>query len=149
LIAGAASTFVNAGANFALAALAGDLAEGGAGGAGEAEILEISRAVGLLDSFAYASSIALVGLSIATFGAVILGRSAEPTTIAPPRWFGWLGVAAGLLCAFAWLGLISEDLFGLAFLGQLLVVIWALVVGGWLLLKASEPVTTMPATAPA
>lgn len=149
LLSAVAATIVNAGANFTLATLANDLADGGAGGAGRSEVLEIARAVGALDTFAWLASIALTGIGVAAFGVVLLGRPSEAQALTPPRWLGWLALAGGALSAAALLVLLDEAFFGLSSLGQLLVLVWSLLLGGWLVMKAGHEPQKQAAFEPA
>ena len=138
LVAASAFSLINAGANFTMATLATDFAEGGAGGAGDPEVLQAARTVGALDTFAYLSVIALTGIGVAAFASTLRARTVEPAVITPPRWLGWVGVAGGALSVGAWLVLLDEGFFAVSSLGQLLVLVWSLLFGGWLVMRAGQ-----------
>jgi hypothetical protein len=149
LVAAGAFSFVNAGANFAMATLATDFAEGGPGGAGDPEVLQAARAIGAIDTFAFVSVIALTGIGVAAFASAFLSRDVTSVAVRPPRWLGWLGLAGGALSVGAWLVLLDEGFFAVSSLGQLLVVVWSLLLGGWLLMKAGQEPEKKTALEPA
>ncbi len=128
---------------FTLHRLADDLAEGGAGGAGDAEVLELARAVAWMVDYSVAVSFSLLGASLIALGALIAlsPASGGVTTAAStvPRWVGWLVAAGGIAALLVWLAAIQEDLFVIAGVGTLVALVGMLALGVWLLRAAEEP----------
>ena len=132
-----------------LSDLANDLEEGGAGGAGEAEVLEIARALTLVGDGLFFLGISFFAVGLIGFGLVmavgpqIAAVAAGPGTIraaviSPPTWLGWIAVAAGVLYLLGWLFLVTDFFFILVALGFLLTLIWYLAGGIWYLFMAPE-----------
>ena len=128
--------------SISLVRLADDLAEGGAGGVGEGEILELGRIVVTIGEFADFGSSTFLGAGLIALGALLLIRSPAGATRAistVPRWVGGLAAASGALMLLVWLTPIDEELFILPAIGFIGSVITLLVLGGWLLRAPAEP----------
>jgi hypothetical protein len=129
---------------FTLHRLAEDLAEGGAGGVGDAEILELARTVAWMVGYSQLVSLSFLGAGMIGLGAVIAwapqsgGATQAASTV--PRWVGWLAVASGVLVLLAWLSTIDEALWVVAGIGVLGRLLTLLALAWWFLSAAEEPV---------
>ena len=97
-----------------LVRLASDLAEGGAGGVGEGEILALGRVVATIGEFADFASFTFLGAGLIALGALLLIRSPDGATRAistVPRWVGGLAVVSGAAMLLVWLTPIDDVLF--------------------------------------
>ena len=128
---------------FTLHRLAEDLAEGGAGGAGDAEVLELARTVAWMTGYSQLVSLSFLGSGLIVLGALIaFSRQSDGTTAAAstvPRWVGWLAAASGTLILLSWLATIDEALFLIALIGLLGSLVFQLSLAWWLLKAAEEP----------
>ncbi|MEX2237439.1 MAG: DUF4386 family protein [Dehalococcoidia bacterium] len=96
--------------------MAVDLEEGGAGGAGEPEILEVARAIGFLAVYSSHTALTFLGAGLICLGVWMVSTN---RTVG-----GWLGVVAGIGLLLVWLEALEEDLFFVALAGGLLFVAW-------------------------
>ena len=123
--------------------LADDLVEGGAGGAGDAEVLELARTVAWMTAYTAGVSFTFLGAALVVLGALLVrsplsgGATEAASTI--PRWVGWLAVVSGLLTLLFWLAAIDEALFLIAAIGLIGGLLTQLAVAWWLLKAAPEP----------
>jgi hypothetical protein len=133
----------------ALNDLANDLESGGAGGAGEAEILELARVVTLVGDALFFIGIWFFAVGLVGFGlvmavgpqlaAVAADRAGiRAAVISPPTWLGWIAVVAGVLYLLGVLIFVSDWFFILVGIGFLLTIIWYLAGGIWYLFMAPE-----------
>jgi hypothetical protein len=128
---------------FALHRLAEDLAEGGAGGAGDAEILELARIVAWMVSYSFLVSWSFLGPATIALGALIAfspqssGATVAASTV--PRWVGWLAGLSGVLILLGWLAMIDETLFIVAASGLLGRLLALLALAWWFFRSAAEP----------
>ena len=130
-------------AGFTVVRLANDLAEGGAGGAGEGTILELARAVASIAEFTQLAGFTFLGAGLIALG-VLLGliRSPDGATRAistVPRWVGGLAAASGALMLLSWLTPIDDALFTFTLVGAIGSFVTLLVLAGWLLRAPEEP----------
>lgn len=132
--------------------LATDLVSGGAGGAGEPEILELARTLTTFGDIAFFLGIMLFAIGLVGYGltiaitpyqAAVAATPAGPAAVrltgavvSPPRWLGWIAVAAGVLYLLGFLAVAVEILFIFVALGFLLTIIWYLAGGVWFLFFA-------------
>ncbi len=123
--------------------LANDLAEGGAGGVGEAEILELARIVATIVEFSQFAGLTFLGSGLIVLGGLLaLTRSPDAATRAistVPRWVGGLIAVSGTLMLFSWLTAVERDLFVIAFIGMIGTLVTLLFLAGWLLRAPEEP----------
>ncbi|HET9200406.1 MAG TPA: DUF4386 family protein [Dehalococcoidia bacterium] len=129
--------------------LANDLEEGGAGGAGEAEVLEVARAMTILGDGFFFLGISFFAIGLLGFGLLmavgpqiaavgVSPQGVRAAVLSPPTWLGWVAVAAGVLYLVGWLFLVSEWFFILVAVAFLLTLIWYLAGGIWYLFMAPE-----------
>ena len=123
--------------------LADDLAEGGAGGAGDAEVLELARTVAWMTAYTAGVSFSFLGAALIVLGALLVrspmsgGATEAASTI--PRWVGWLAGVSGVLTLLIWLAVIDEVLFVIAGIGLIGGLLTQLALAWWLLKAAEEP----------
>ena len=118
--------------------LADDFIEGGAGtiAAGDPNILEIARAVGITGAVAAVGGTVSLALGALAFGLII---SFAPEGAAnPPRWIGWPAILAGVFAPFAWLAAADDNFFVLFFIANIAVLVWLALLGGWLLTSTTD-----------
>lgn len=127
--------------NIALYRLAVDLNEGGVQGAGEEDILQTARTVGLINQAAVVMGLTALGAGLAVFGGLIALYPLGHTTPAGayrsvPRWLGWPAIVGGAFMLLGWLAYIDEDLGFVAFIGALLGLVFLITMAAWFLLYA-------------
>ena len=83
-----------------------------------------------------ATLMAMMGLAIGAFSYGLL----VITTGAVPRWIGGIGILGGLVFPFGWLMFVENDLIGIAWTGTLLVLLFNLITGSWLVVKGSREI---------
>jgi hypothetical protein len=118
--------------------LASDFAEGGPEGfeAGDPAILRDARSVAILGDSAQVLGITTLSLFNIAFGALI--GWAPQGEVNPPRWVGWVAVAAGVAGILAWLIVLADFAFIFFVLSGLLTIIWLIALGLWLLTSGKE-----------
>lgn len=130
-------------AGFTVVRLANDLAEGGAGGVGEAEILELARTVATISDFGAFAGFTFLGAGLIALGVLLaLIPSPDATTRAistVPRWVGGLVGVSGALMLLSWLTAIEDDLFIFTLIGVIGTFVTLLFLAGWLLRAPEEP----------
>lgn len=116
--------------------------------AGEPEVQEIARALSDFGDGAFFLGIIFFAIGLLGFGSVLIGiapvRPAIPepvpspeAAIVPPKWLGWLAVAAGALYLLGWLAVFVEILFVAIIVAFFLTILWYLAFGVWLLRQPS------------
>ena len=110
--------------------------------AGEAEVLELGRALTGLGDGAFFLGVTFFAIGLIGFGAMIGIAPVRPPvqdpddgepSIVPPTWLGWIALAAGVLYLAGWLFVLSEVFFLLVIIAFFLTILWYLVFGIWLL----------------
>ncbi len=116
-----------------MALAADDFAGGGIEGIGsEADsTLQLLRAFAVVHFASFLTAFAALGLGAACFAYGLAWRVAFA-----PRWLGWLGAVAGALMLFTPVAATTVVLFLPFFLGAILTIVWLLVAGVWLALRA-------------
>jgi hypothetical protein len=140
LLAQGAFLVEDAGTN-TLINLASDFAEGGPEGfeAGDPAILRDARSVAILSSSAQILGITALSLGIIAFSAVI--GWAPAGAVNPPRWFGWIGVIAGVAGILTWL-IVAGDWAGIFFaVSGLATLVWLIGLGVWLIRRGGDAST--------
>lgn len=106
--------------------------EGGLAEAGSDQALALIHALGRVHFGTFLTSEAALGIAVAVFSYAL----AWPAGLLP-RWLGWLGLVAGGLHGLVPLALLQELFFLPWFLGTVLTVVWLLITGSWLVIRAS------------
>lgn len=148
ILVSSAAFFITDFTDIAMVVLADDFAEGGAGtiAAGDPNILEIARAVGITGAVAAVGGTVSLTLGMLAFGAIV---SFAPEGAAnPPRWIGWPAILAGVVAPFAWLSAAADDFFVLFFIANIAALVWTALLGGWLLISTTDP-DVQPSPSPA
>jgi hypothetical protein len=135
LVAAAIGFTTSYAANLTLVYLAADFVdEGGAGtiAAGDSVILQSARTIVVFSMVSVFIALTSAGSGLVSIGALI--AVAPEGAVNPPRLLGALAIVSGLLAAAAWAATANFDL-GMTFLliGLLGVVVFMLILGGWLL----------------
>ena len=92
-------------------------------------LLSSARSFALASKWGNFVGITFIGLSVLSFGALIVWS--RPI----PRLLGWLGVGGGILLVLVWLVAISDALFVIPFIGLIAVLLWLLTLGTWLIAR--------------
>ncbi len=144
LVASAAFLAADA-AGFVMGDLASDFKEGGAGGiaAGDRNILEVARAVGIFQGVAGQLGFTALSLGILSLG-LLIGWAPEARAV-PPRALGWVATFAGVVGIFAWLVVVADAAFVLFIIAGLAQLIFLIGLGLWLLRTPEESVAMEPA----
>ncbi len=149
LLANSIAFMVADASNVTMAFLAEDFAEkGGAGGiaVGDEVILEVARAVVIFSIVTNQIALTSLGLGLIALG-VLIAWSPAAAGANPPRWLGWLGVLTGVLMILSWLIVVSDAAFVLFIASAIAALVWLIVLGGWLLLRAPQRAAPSPASA--
>jgi hypothetical protein len=110
--------------------------------AGEAEVLELGRALTELGDGLFFLGITFFAIGLLAFGAMIGIAPVRPVgpepdveepAIEPPKWLGWLALLAGVLYLAGWLFVVAEPFFVFVLIAFFLTLLWYLVFGIWLL----------------
>ena len=103
-------------------------------GAQAESILNSARAVGLMADPAVAMGLTSLAIGVFAYGLLVI------TTGALPRWMGGIGILGGLVAPFTWLMFVESHLASIGTFGALIILLFALIVGLWLVLKGSSEV---------
>jgi hypothetical protein len=134
LVAAAVAFMMHEVGAMTLAFLAEDLLlSGGPGGiaVGDPVILEVARAVSVGQAVTALFGQTLMGLGVASFGALIVW--AQAGQLNPPRWVGTAGLLGGMAMLTTWVFLVSHLAGGaVTLIAELAVVVMLLGLGVWL-----------------
>ena len=148
LVAGSIAFIASDASLLALGLLAQDFVEkGGAGGiaAGDPVILQSARTVGVITAFTFQIAFTAIAFGLLAFGTLITW--AKVGTVNPPRWLGGLAILSALAMLLSWLGAVDTDLGDVIFLiANLGVLLFLIVLGGWLLMQPETGEAGAPAT---
>lgn len=110
---------------------------------GEARsVLNSARAVGLMADAAFAMGAVALSMGIFSYGLLVL------RTDALPRWIGVFGIVGGIVAPFGWLLFVSNDLAAIGSIGLMIGLFFALITGGWLVVKGSSKADCLPHVGP-
>jgi uncharacterized membrane protein len=134
LVAAAVAFMIHEVGAITLAFLAEDfLVSGGPGtiAGGDPVILEVARAVSVSQAATALFGQTLMGLGVASFGALMIWAQAGLRN--PPRWIGAIGLLGGLAMFATWVFLVNHLAGGgVTLLAELAVVVMLLGLGVWL-----------------
>ncbi len=129
--------------NLTLGILAEDFVEkGGPGGiqAGDAVILEVARSTAIFSVLAVQTGFTALGFGFLAFGSLITWAPAGGGAGAnPPRYLGPLALLGGASVILSWTGAAVGIGFLFFIAGNIAILLWLLILGGWLLTTAEEP----------
>lgn len=136
-------------AGVALQYLAADfVVEGGAEGvaAGDPAILQSARALAASTFLGVLVAFTFVGVGLSSFGALI--AAAPEGFVNPPRWLGFIAMASAVGTFLGWV-VIAHWETGIAVVAVAMVgtVVFAVILGGWLLVRAETSEARPSATA--
>lgn len=117
----------------ALQTLAQDYAA--ATGVQAAAVLISARPIGLMLDAAFVMGGTGLALGVLSYGLLVI------RTGAVPKWMGIFGVIGGVVAPFGWLLFVETDLQNIGFIGAMIGLFFALLSGGWLVLKGSNEAT--------
>lgn len=113
-----------------LQALAQDFAA--ASGAAADSIFFSAQSIGLMAEATFIIGATVMSLGILSYGLIVL------RTGAVPKWIGYIGVLGGVVAPFGSLHYVESSLMNIAFIGMMLALVFALLTGGWLIVKGSK-----------